>query len=376
MINEVFDSLRKCGGFFMEMTHRERILNALRGKEVDRIPWSPFLAYYWENLPMEVQNRGQITYMLEMGSDPLLRGFLQLFDTKINNCNIIEKQNGNKKYMTYETKVGSITKEYSFSLNANSWFLTGHPVKEEEDFKVLQYITENTVVTENLQQFEEENKALGENGLHLPLLGVHGKTAFQSMVEHWCGTVDLVYALYDFPEAVEECLAVIQEKDLEAVKISAKSSADGFIFWEDSSTTNISPDFFSKYTAPEINQWGNVIHNHEKLLVHHACGHLKDLLHLMAKTEIDVIESISPPPTGNIEIKDAIKLLPDHIGIIGGIEPTFIENCNLEMLEACVCDLASTMKGKRFILANSDSCPPNVAYEKFLLVSELVRKLK
>ena len=231
------------------------------------------------------------------------------------------------------------------------------------------------MITENLKKFEQDNKNLGENGLHLPLIGLYGKTAFQSMVERWCGTVDLVYALYDFPEVVEECLAVIQSKDLETVQISVKSSADGFIFWEDSSSTNVSPGFFSKYTAPEINQWGSLIHDSDKLLIHHACGHLRDLLPLMGDTEIDMVESISPPPTGNIEIREAIKLLPEHVGIIGGIEPTFIENCSLEMLHVCAEELLSVMKGKRFVLANSDSCPPGVAYEKFLLVSELVKKL-
>lgn len=359
----------------MNMTHKERILNAMRGKETDRVPWSPFLAYYWEHLPLDIQNSGQLPYLLEMGADPLLRGFLQLFKTSINNCTVTEKINGHKKYEIFETKVGTLTKEYTYSDNAQSWFLTGHPVKDEEDFKVLQYMTENTVVFENIKPFEEEYRLIGENGLHLPLLGVYGKTAFQSMVEQWCGTVDLVYALYDFPEVVEECLAVMYEKDLETVKISCKSSAEGFIFWEDSSTTNISPDMFSKYTAPEINQWGKVIHEHDKLLVHHACGHLKDLLPLMAKTEIDIIESISPPPTGNIEIRDAIKLLPEHIGIIGGIEPTFIENCSLDMLEKKVHDLIGTMRGKRFVLANSDSCPPGVSYEKFTLVSDIVKNL-
>ena len=358
----------------MEMTRRTRLLNAIRGKETDRIPWSPFLAYYWESLPAKIQQNGQLTYLLEMGADPLLRGFYQLFHTSINNCNIIQKQTGSKKYEILETKAGSLTKEYTFSEKAQTWFLTKHPVKTKEDFKVLQYITENTVVSENIKAFEEDNKALGENGLHLPLLGIHGKTAFQSLVEHWCGTIDLIYALCDFPEAVEECLAVMQEKDLESVQISVKSSADGFIFWEDSSTTNISPALFSKYTAPEISQWGNLIHKHDKLLIHHACGHLKDLLPLMAKTGIDMVESISPPPTGNIEIKDAALLLPDHIGIIGGIEPTFFENCSLEMLEANVHQLISDMKGKRFVLANSDSCPPGVSYDKFLLVSKLISK--
>ena len=148
--------------------------------------------------------------------------------------------------------------EYTRPGIAQTGFLTGHPVKTEEDFKVLQYIYENTVIEYTVAEFDAASKALGEDGLHLPILGVRGKTAFQSLVEHWCGTEDLVYALADFPEVVEECLSVMQEKDMETARILAKSSAEGFIFWEDSSTTNISPSLFSKYTAPEVE--GQKIH--------------------------------------------------------------------------------------------------------------------
>lgn len=51
---------------------------------------------------------------------------------------------------------------------------------------------------------------------------------------------------------------------METVKNALKSSAEGFIFWEDSSTTNINPDMFEQYTAPEINQWGKMIHDSGK----------------------------------------------------------------------------------------------------------------
>ena len=357
-----------------DMTSKERLLRAIRGQETDRVPWSPFLAYYWEHLPIEVQKKGQEIYLKQMGADPLLRGFHTLFHADVKNCEFRSNTCGNKRIDVCETRVGTLTEEYTYSETANSWFLTGHPVKEEEDFKILQYLAENTVLTPDYERFLQDYHALGEDGLYLPLLGLYGKTAFQSMVERWCGTVDLTYALYDFPETVEECLAVIQEKDMETVKISVESPAEGFIFWEDSSTTNISPDFFRKYTAPQVDAWGKKIREYDKLLIHHACGHLADLLPIMAQTAIDMVESISPPPTGNIEIADAVKLLPQQIGIIGGIEPTFILNSTMEELEAEAKKLLKGMEGKRFVLANSDSCPPHVAYEKFLMVSELVRE--
>ena len=360
----------------MEFTPKQRILNAIRGKEVDRVPWSPFLAYYWEHLPAEITSKGQVEYIKNLGGDPLLRGFCSCYRIEQKNCRISEEIKGNKSYVTFETKVGKLVTEYTVSSSANTRFLTGHPVETEEDFKVLQYIFENREVTENILWFDAINKDLGEEGLHLPFIGVDSKSAFQTLVEHWCGTENLVYALADFPEVVEECLEVMRAKDMETVRASVKSSAEGFIFWEDSSTTNISPSMFAKYTAPEIKEWGKLIHENGKLLIHHACGHLKDIIPLMCENEIDMIESISPPPTGNIDIADASKLMPENVGLIGGIEPTFFVNCTLSELEERTLHLLDTMKGKRFVLANSDSCPPNVEYEKFLLVSEIVKRGK
>jgi len=356
-----------------EMTSKERILNAIRGREIDRTPWCPFLAYYFEHLPREIQRKGQVAYLQELGADPLLRGFHKLFSVKEHNCEISWKEDGWKKYAFYETKVGTLTEEYTYSPEGKSLFLTGHAVKTEEDFKILQYMVEHVEITENCKAFERDYELLGENGLYLPVLGLYMKTAFQALVEKWCGTMNLTYALYDFPEVVEECLAVMQEKDRKTVEISLQSSAEGFIFWEDSSTTNISPEFFARYTAPQINAWGERIHSEDKLLIHHACGHIKDLLPLMVETEIDMIESISPPPTGNIEIAEALKWLPEHIGIIGGIEPVFFESCSMEALKEYVEMLLGITKEKRFVLGNSDSCPPKVACEKFKQISEWVK---
>ncbi|MCR5264094.1 MAG: hypothetical protein K6D94_09480 [Clostridiales bacterium] len=356
------------------MTSKERIMNAILGKETDRVPWSPFLAYYWEHLPEAERACGQVEYMKKMGADPLLRGFNLLFRTEYKNCKISETVSGGQSVRRYETKVGALTEIRTYSKTANSWFLTGHAVKTKADLQTLQYMMENIRISENAAPFEEEFKALGSGAVTVPSIGIHSKTAFQSLVEQWFGTEALVYALCDYPEAVEECLAVMRGKDMETVRISINSSAEIFNFFEDSSTTNISPSLFERYTLPEINEWGKAIHSAGKLLLHHACGHLRDLLPLIAESDIDVLESVSPPPTGNIDIGEAAEMLPERIAIIGGIEPTFFENCSLDSLERRVISLLDSMKGRRYVLANSDSCPPNVSYEKFLLVSDTVRK--
>lgn len=356
------------------MQSRERLLAAIRGGEIDRVPWSPFLAYYWESLPREIQARGQFEYLREMGADPLLRGFHHLARCEYRNCEIEERQSGRELFRTYRTPVGSLTERYVHSETGDTSFLVDHPVETAEQFQTLQYLYEHLEITPDMTAFQEDFRRCGADALLLPTLGVAMKTAFQSLVEHWAGTENLVFALCDEPEAVEECLAVMQARDEETVRISLDSEADGFIFWEDSSTTNISPDYFKKYTLPEVNAWGKMIHGAGKFLVHHACGHLRDLLPIMGGSEIDAVESISPPPTGNISLREADRILPAHIALIGGLEPTrFLGGTVEEVLEDASA-LLRDLRARRFVLANSDSCPPGVEYEKFLAVSKLVRQ--
>ena len=58
-----------------EMTSAERLAAALQGKATDHIPFSPNLAYVWETtFPKEVQWRGQLAFLQDIGADPLWRG--------------------------------------------------------------------------------------------------------------------------------------------------------------------------------------------------------------------------------------------------------------------------------------------------------------
>lgn len=358
-----------------EMTAKRRLLNAMTGKEVDRMPWAPFLAYYWDFLDESTRKKGMAAYYREMGADSLLRGTSQLHSVQWNQCEIRREEKANKRCIIYETKVGSLTETYTYSATANSWFLTGHPVKEEEDFKTLLYLYEHMGIEENLAEFEEAYKELGEEGLILPVIGTNMKTAFQAMVEHWCGTENLVYALCDYPETVEECLHAMREKDRRTVETALKSPAEGFIFWEDTSTTNISPAYFEQYVLPQINEWADLLHQDNRLLVHHACGHLRKLMTEIGSSRIDVLESISPPPTGNITPEEIRAALPERIALIGGIEPVFLLNSTRQELIEQVSGLIRDMKESRYVLANSDSCPPKVEYGKFADISRLVREL-
>lgn len=66
------------------MTSKARILAALQGHPVDRMPWSPFLAYWWEAQSAQLREMGQLRFMESIGADPMLRGFGAAWQVKFN----------------------------------------------------------------------------------------------------------------------------------------------------------------------------------------------------------------------------------------------------------------------------------------------------
>lgn len=371
------------------MTSKERLLASIKGEPIDRLPWAPNLAYWWEFSGEEVIKLGEVGFLKSIGADPLIRGHfacqpgktnydaMMLFDISYDGgCAIKEEIQENEKRTIYETPMGNLAFIYQYSKDADTWFLREHGVKEEEDFKILTYLKNHTILTPNYERFNHEAKELGDDGLMVPELVPDYKSAFQAMVEYWVGTEGIAYALCDYPEAVEEALEAMWRLDMKAVEINAASGAECFITWEDTSTTNISPTMYEKYIAPEINAWCEYLHQHGKLYLQHACGHLKHMLPIMASTKIDAIESISPAPTGNIEMAEARTMLPKRIALIGGIEAVNFKVLSVEELKVYAKKLIGDMKGTRYILANSDSCPPYVELEKFEMLSKLAKEQK
>lgn len=360
----------------MEMTSKQRLLAAIRGEETDHTPFSPFLAYYFDFLPKEIQQKGQLAYLKEMGADPLLRGFISAFTTGYRECSVTEKTDGNKKYVTTSTPKGELHSVYTYMQESNTWFLTEHPVKGIEDIPAAIAMYQDLFVKENIEEANRQIDSLGEDGLHIAIIGATMKSAYQQLLENTIGTETLIYLTLDHPDAIQELVDTLAQKNRLTVEYTTKSKIEACLSWEDSSTTNVNPQLYEEYIAPEITVWNQILKESGKLYIQHACGHIKNLLLPMAHQGVTAIESISPPPTGNVTMKEANEILPPEVGLIGGIEPVHFLNDSMEELLAYAEDLCRTMKGRGFVLANSDSCPPGVSYEKFRRLAELVRSIR
>lgn len=356
------------------MTSKDRILAALHGQDVDRVPFSPFLAYVWESFPQDIQDKGQLAFHQRIGADPLWRGApcpVKTCPPAAMECRT--RDVAGRTVTEIHTPVGVLRQASARSESGHTSFLVEHPLKREEDYWVQLWIEENTTLMEDLAPVHAHFAGDGRDGLSLGMLIPRGKSAFQSLVEHLAGTEELAYALADYPSTVEALWRVMVAKDLEAVRLAMRSPYTHFITWEDSSTQNYSPTQYDAYIGSEIGEWCRVLAACGKSYVQHACGHVASLVGRMKAHGVLAVESISPPPTGNMTIRDARRVIGQSMGIIGGIEPTQFLRLSEDELACYVETVFEEAAGGPFVLANSDSCPPGVSIAKFELVANIAR---
>ncbi len=358
-----------------EMTSKERIVAALAGRPVDHLPFSPFLAYVWEYLPQNIQDMGQLQFHKLIGADPLWRGAPLPVASA---CSQVESritpvEGGHHQQLI--TPVGSLHMTWKQTGTAGgTMFLVEHPCKTADDLKVQLWIEQHTVFEAAPQQATNWLQSPEScEGLSLGMMCHRGKTAYQWMVEHLVGTEELAYLVQDEPELIDELWQTMYQNDMNCVRLAVQSDYEYFLTFEDSGTQNYSPNVYRKYIAPEIAEYCRIAKQHGKYYIQHACGHLRHLIEQMAVGGVTAVESASPPPTGNITIREIRQVCGDRMGIIGGIEPVRFLNEPIVSFAGYVEEVIQEAKGGPFVLANSDSCPPGVTVEKFAIAAEVAR---
>ena len=340
---------------------------------MDHVPFAPFLAYVWESFPSELQAAGQLAFHHQIGADPLWRGAPCPVRVSEKGIRRRTAEEGDRRITITETPVGTLRMSHMRSVSGNTEFIVEHPLKTPEDFKIQMWIEEHKHYELDLGPVVEHLAGDGREGVSVGMLLPRGKSAYQLLVEHLVGTEELIYAVADFPDVVEELLDVMVTNDLAAVSLAVEAPYEYFLSWEDSSTQNYSPGQYDRYIGSEIGEWCRILGHYGKRYLQHACGHVRDLVARMQAHGAYGVESISPPPTGNIGIAEARAAVGDGFAIIGGIEPVTFLNLQGAKFDAYVERVISEGGGGPFVLANSDSCPPGVTVEKFARVAEIAR---
>lgn len=307
-----------------EMTHRERIMAATRKQRADKLPFFST----WRYLPIgsaerECRNRGMGITWARPSCIMKIHGVKEIEE--------VDKSNPFTVRRTYSTPVGSISlveKRYpgiglwrlSRGWKGEAPWQTERAIKSLDDYKVLKYIIENTEYVPDYFPIEQAKEWLGDDGVVLDYL--HGflwdfipHSPMQSLMIDWIGSEGgrCFVEMFKHLDLVED-LYHAYSKSYEAMyNIAAKSPADIVWYVDNIDAVLVNPRLFEKYFMPEYEKLGEILHANGKLLAVHMDGRVNIIKDLIARTPIDIIEALTPPPLCDLPIGEALSLWKDKV---------------------------------------------------------------
>ena len=304
-----------------EMTRRERIMTTSDKKRADKLPFF----HFWRHCQIgwaerECRNRG-------MGMVWARPSYI----VETHGVDISEQQlvvDGKKVYRrNYSTPVGSIYLDERRGSGTGEWhgmrswkdvqpWQTERLIKQPEDYEVLKYIVEHTEYIPDYFPIEQAKDWLGEDGC---VIDFHPHQPMQMLMIDWIGSEGGRFFIHHakYRDLVEDLYRSISKSREPMYEIAAKSPAD--IIWcgDNIDGVLVNPRLFEKYFMPEYEKMAKVVHEHGKLLAVHMDGRVAVLKDLIAKTPIDIIEALHPPPMGDLPIGEALSLWKDKVIWIG-----------------------------------------------------------
>jgi len=110
----------------------------------------------------------------------------------------------------------------------------------------------------------------------------------------------LVDAITD-PDFFEEVLDKLMNLYLDFVEYTADLSINGILFgddWGDQRGIIIGPKRWRKFIKPRWAKIYEAVHRHGKIVMHHSCGSVADIMPDIIEIGMDVLESVQPEAAG------------------------------------------------------------------------------
>jgi len=205
-------------------------------------------------------------------------------------------------------------------------------------------------------------------------VSVHAEvfSPFTQLMELFGYEQALVYLL-DEPDRCHAILAAYAEgtadlarrfarRGVDAILISSAFAGGGFI----------SPRQYAEFVLPCEAKVVEAVHQEGLPVYVHTCGRIGDRLELMAQSAIDGIDTLDPPPLGNVDLPDAKRRVGDRLFFKGNIDPvnTLLKKSREEVKADALWRLSVGSPGGGYILSSACSVSPRVPPENLTVLVE------
>jgi hypothetical protein len=260
----------------------------------------------------------------------------------------------------FRTPAGELTDETRFPPPDPRYGIGPNPrrteylLKSPDDLPALRYLIPDPEQADLSYYFTTERQ-VGERGLVL------GEIA--SPLCHRAGDVypvdELMMAALTERAFFEELLDLFHQAMMAEVRHAVRAGVRHFFanWYYNSLSAGWSPRLWRECFAPQLAEMTGAVHAAGGTVNFYDDGKCMDLLEVLADCEIDVLQTLPPPPIGDVDLAEVKRRIGDRVCLMGYIDllhvlrrgtPTSIDAAVREALEIAA-------PGGGFILGTSDS---------------------
>lgn len=284
------------------MTPQERIEAFWAGEKPDRIPYT---IYWWE-----WRNFADDPAWQPMYKDGLRVTYdVSCIGSRTKNMDYSEQsyeQDGKQVLRkTMKTPVGEIQ-----SIAEDGW-TQQYWIKTAEDYKVMKYIAENTEIYPDYEQFLKTQKESPEHFLIRMDFGA--RTPMQTILVDFLGLENFALHLLDFENELMELYEALLKVFKKRVEIAAEGPGRYVEVLENFTAETMGPARFARFHVPVYKELYPILQSAGKIVGNHFDGRLAICKDLIAESPIDLIESLTPPPEGDMTLAEARAAWPEKL---------------------------------------------------------------
>jgi len=283
------------------MNIRERIDAFWSGERPDQIPCT----IYWNEWRHTAADPAwEPLYAQGLGVTWYLRTFTTTYRGVERVEENYEEAGRPMRRVTWRTPVGDTHATWEDGWN-RKYFL-----ETPADYRVLTYVAEHTEFAPRYEAYAAEAAALPPWGIAIPELW---RTPLQQMLVDFAGVENFCWHLVEYGEEVGRLYAALLGNFRRIVDLVAAGPGRYLSNLENFTAETLGPRRFQEFLLPVYEEFFPQLHAAGKIIGCHYDGRLANCRRLIAGAPIDLIESLTPPPEGDLTLAEARAAWPDKL---------------------------------------------------------------
>ena len=205
---------------------------------------------------------------------------------------------------TLRTPVGEV-----FTTAVAGW-RQKHWLRTADDYRVMTWIVEHTEITAAPEAFSERERAVTPHGI---VLAATGRTPLQTILVDHAGLEHFAYHLADLEDEVMTLYHALLKNYRKIVEITAEGPGRYVSVGENFTAETLGPARFRRHLLPVYEELFPALRSAGKIVGTHFDGKLASCRELIASAPINLIESLTCPPEGDMTLAECRAAWPDKL---------------------------------------------------------------